>query len=64
MQCLTCFTYSLISDSGGGGERVLWVALHALFNQSNKFKHIVIYAGDEGHPKETILDHVKVVITP
>ena len=57
-----CFDVLLFSASGGGGERVLWVGVQALFNLQAKFQHVVIYAGDEGQSKEQILHHVKVII--
>lgn len=52
------------SASGGGGERVLWVGVPALFASCPEIKHIVIYAGDEGMSKSDILTHVKVRNVP
>ena len=52
----------IYSAGGGGGERVLWVGVKALFDSSQIFKHIVIYAGDEGASKQDIIKQVKVRI--
>lgn len=41
-------------NAGGGGERVLWVAVRALQNNYDDIK-IVIYTGDVGATKESIL---------
>lgn len=47
-------------DSGGGGERVLWMAINALLEDlnANEDMHIVIYSGSKRSKKE-ILRHVR-----
>lgn len=54
---------SFISDSGGGGERVLWFMILALLNNSELFKnnvYIAVYSGEISKSKVEILDNVKV----
>lgn len=57
-------TFYEISDGGGGGERVLWVAVRALLQDSSStIWHVVIYAGDEGtrgYSQATVLSNVEV----
>jgi len=59
-------TFYAISDGGGGGERVLWVAVRALLKDSSStIWHVVIYAGDEGtvtrgYSQATVLSNVEV----
>jgi ALG11 mannosyltransferase N-terminus len=64
---LTCHKYDLLyvphSDSGGGGERVLWVFVYAILNDSTageSKRKVAIYTGDVGRTKQQILDNVKV----
>ncbi|KAI6248151.1 GDP-Man:Man(3)GlcNAc(2)-PP-Dol alpha-1,2-mannosyltransferase [Erysiphe necator] len=45
-------------DAGGGGERVLWAGIKAMQNRWPKAK-FVVYTGDQGVEKETILNHVQ-----
>lgn len=49
-------------DSGGGGERVLWIMIASLLQnkQINNQIIISIYTGDIGKNKEKILSNVKV----
>ena len=51
---LTCF-----SNAGGGGERVLWVAIRATQKRWPNAKCIV-YTGDHDVNKEQILERVEV----
>lgn len=44
-------------DAGGGGERVLWHAVHALQNRYD-FVHIVVYTGDVQVSEDDILEKV------
>lgn len=61
-----CDSYSCLcyaSDSGGGGERVLWIAVHGLLTSSNLLRNngkVVIYTGDSDKSKATILSNVQV----
>jgi hypothetical protein len=50
-------------DSGGGGERVLWIMVAALLQNKkiNEQINISIYTGDIGKNKEKILSNVKVI---
>lgn len=61
----SCFA----SDNGGGGERVLWVAIAALLQPSvpdaqaladAKDLQVLIYTGDVGKSIEDILRNVEV----
>lgn len=47
----------MISDAGGGGERVLWLAIKALagLHSQGTPLHVVIYSGDQGVKGEEIL---------
>ena len=48
-------------SSGGGGERVLWVSLHALGGLLNDLNvRLVVYTGDDSLSKEAILERVRV----
>jgi hypothetical protein len=40
------------------------VGVKALFERTKVFKHVVIYAGDDGQDKDAILAHVKVTRIP
>lgn len=59
---IICLILSLRSNAGGGGERVLWMAvktlalLHAkLIKSSQRPLHVLIYSGDIGvDPKEIL----------
>ena len=46
------------SDAGGGGERVLWLAIRAL-QEKYSFVNIVVYTGDANEPA-SILENAKV----
>lgn len=45
-------------NAGGGGERVLWVAIQAMQKKWPKGK-FVVYTGDQNVNKEAILNHVQ-----
>lgn len=63
------YKVSSFSDSGGGGERVLWFMIFALLNDPSRKEsiHIVIYSGDK-KSKQQIVDNVKakfnIILTP
>ncbi|CAM9442817.1 unnamed protein product [Choristocarpus tenellus] len=47
-------------NAGGGGERVLWRAMHAISNLSKdqgNTLHVIIYSGDVGIPPEDIISN-------
>lgn len=50
---------TLYSNAGGGGERVLWVAIRAIQAQYPKAR-IIVYTGDHEVSKEQILERVQV----
>lgn len=47
------------SNAGGGGERVLWVAIRAVQSRYPKAR-IIVYTGDHEVNKEQILERVQV----
>lgn len=62
----------IVSDNGGGGERVLWMIVYALLSKRNDGNlaalheihnfDIVIYNGDKGRSKDQIITNVQVQI--
>jgi alpha-1,2-mannosyltransferase len=56
------FHLYLGSNSGGGGERVLWAAI-AYLQRTNSQVLSVVYTGDTDATKEEIITKVKVRLT-
>jgi hypothetical protein len=50
------------SNAGGGGERVLWLAIKALagLHKPDRPLHVLIYSGDTGITGEKILQRAQV----
>eukprot|EP01038_Epipyxis_sp_PR26KG_P005155 gene5155-7175_t len=46
-------------DSGGGGERVLWVCIHSLLARQKTVFNIKVYSGELNRSKEDILKNVE-----
>ncbi len=69
MCCNYCFFLdqlvhnNITSNSGGGGERVLWIGVHAILLSEELKKrkvHVLIYTGDVGVDKNKMLNNVQV----
>lgn len=53
----------VLSDAGGGGERVLWVAI-AYLQRTEPDVVSVVYTGDVSETKESIIGKVNVRAIP